>query len=485
MNMLSQDSISLSLPDTQNIDAVALTQSQDLPVSQQKTVTIWGRLCPNKLPFKPLEMTKDEYTLGRAESCDICVNSKEFRAKWVSVISKVHFRIIREYIGENTNDSVVYLEDLSHNGTFVNKERVGNRKRVVLESNDVISLAQPYFAVYIFMSTTAFEGNELPMELKSKYAVSRKLGSGAGGEVKMVFTKNGCKKFAMKTIVKAVSNSNGYKHGLNDPEKIMNEVRILKALRHPCVIRMEEIVDTPSTVYIVLELMEGGELFERITSRGRLTENHTKLIFYQVVLAVHYLHECGITHRDLKPENILLASNADITLAKVSDFGLSKLVDAQTMMKTFCGTPMYVAPEILLTGGRGSYTNKVDIWSLGVILYACLSGAVPFNITCKEVTLQDQIKRGLYGFPSSRFGHVSDKAIDLIKRMMTVDPKKRITIKQVLLHPWLQDRFMRNTVHSLINYGKDENCPPVNLLTDDRYKHDTHAGLLKRPRIDL
>lgn len=91
-------------------------------------------------------MTKDEYTLGRAESCDICVNSKEFRAKWVSVISKVHFRIIREYIGENTNDSVVYLEDLSHNGTFVNKERVGNRKRVVLESNDVISLAQPYFA---------------------------------------------------------------------------------------------------------------------------------------------------------------------------------------------------------------------------------------------------------------------------------------------------------------------------------------------------
>ncbi|KAI4487422.1 hypothetical protein M0804_005571 [Polistes exclamans] len=483
--MLSQDSISLSLPDTQNVDALTLTQSQDLPVSQQKAVTIWGRLCPNKLFFKPLEMTKDEYTLGRAESCDICVNSLEIRAKWVSVISKVHFRIIRERIGGNDNDSVVYLEDLSHNGTFVNKERVGNRKRVVLESNDVISLAQPHFAVYIFMSTTAFEGNDLPMELKSKYAVSRKLGSGAGGEVKMVFTKNGCKRFAMKTIVKATSTSNGYRHPLNDPEKVMNEVRILKSLRHPCVISLEEIVDTPSTVYIVLELMEGGELFQRITSRGRLTENHAKLIFYQVVLAVNYLHDSGITHRDLKPENILLASNADVTLAKVSDFGLSKLVDAQTMMKTFCGTPMYVAPEILSTSGRDSYTNKVDIWSLGVILYACLSGSVPFNVTCKEVSLQDQIKRGLYGFPSSKFGQVSDKAIDLIKRMMTVDPKRRITIKQVLLHPWLQDRYIRNTVHSLFNYGNEENCPPINLPTDNKYKHGSHAGLIKRPRIEF
>lgn len=153
---------------------------------------------------------------------------------------------------------------------------------------------------------------------------------------------------------------------------------------------MEEILDTPSSVYIVLELMEGGELFDRIrqTPYG-LSEKNAKLIFYQVVLAVHYLHERGIAHRDLKvfavkeqllnlkfhspslffyiprlffpqPENILLASDAEVTLVKVSDFGLSKLVDTQTLMRTFCGTPMYVAPEVLLTHGKGSYTNQVN-----------------------------------------------------------------------------------------------------------------------------
>lgn len=482
--MLSQELTPLSLPNTQNADAVILTQSQDCPASQSN-VAIWGRLCPNKLPFKPLEMTKDIYTLGRAESCDICVNSKEFRAKWVSVISKVHFKIIREHINGNSNDAIVYLEDLSHNGTFVNKEKVGNGKRVILESNDVISLAQPFFTVYVYMSTTAFEDQELPIELKSKYSVSRKLGSGACGEVRMIFTKSGCKRFAMKTIVKAGCSTNGYINPLNDPEKIMNEVKILKALRHPCIIRMEEIIDTPKTVYIVLELMEGGELFERITSKGKLTESNAKLIFYQVVLAVHYLHERDITHRDLKPENILLASHSDITLAKVSDFGLSKLVDAQTMMKTFCGTPIYVAPEVISTDGRGSYTSQVDIWSLGVILYACLSGTIPFNVHSREVSLKDQIVRGLYAFPVSKFGNVSSKAIDLIKRMLTVDPRKRITIKQVLLHSWLQDRAMRDTVHSLINYSNDENCPPTNTCIENRYNHGSHAGLIKRARLEL
>ncbi|OAD53345.1 Ovarian-specific serine/threonine-protein kinase Lok [Eufriesea mexicana] len=362
-------------------------------------MTIWGRLCPIKLPFKTMEMTKDVYTLGRSENCDVCVTNNELKPKWLCVISKVHFKITREFIDGNTNDVIVYLQDLSQNGTFVNKKKVGRGNKVILESNDIISLAQSAITVYVFMSTIAFESNNLPPQLKNKYAVSRKLGSGACGEVKMVFNKVDCKKFAMKTIMKIGGTTNGQKHPLNDPEKIMNEVKILKALKHPCIIRMEEIVDTPKAVYIVLELMEGGELFERIKSKGRLSEKYAKLIFYQVVLA---------------PENILLASNSDITLAKVSDFGLSKLVDAQTMMKTFCGTPMYVAPEILSNIGRGSYTNQVDVWSLGVILYACLSGSVPFNCQDKNISLQDQIKRGYYCFPSSKFGHISNKAIDLV-----------------------------------------------------------------------
>ncbi|CAK9828062.1 Ovarian-specific serine/threonine-protein kinase Lok [Anthophora retusa] len=479
---MNDEQIVLTLPDTQNADSICLTQSQEL--SQEKTATIWGRLCPIKFPFKTVEMTKNIYTLGRSETCDICVTKNELKPKWLSVMSKVHFKITREFIDGNTIDAVVYLEDLSQNGTFVNKKKVGRGNKIVLESNDVISLAQPVVTIYIFMSTTAFESNDLPPELKNKYAVSRKLGSGACGEVKMVFSKIGCKKFAMKTIMKIGSTTNGQKHPLNDPEKIMNEVEILKALKHPCIIRMEEIVDTPRAVYIVLELMEGGELFERIKSRGRLLEKHAKLIFYQVVLAVSYLHDCGITHRDLKPENILLASTSDVTLAKVSDFGLSKLVDAQTMMKTFCGTPMYVAPEILSNIGRGFYTNQVDVWSLGVILYACLSGSVPFNCHDKN-SMQDQIKRGCYSFPSTKFGHVTKKAINLITSMMTVNPRRRITIKQVLLHPWLQDRELRDTVDILLSKTNDENIAPSNVSSNVQCKSEQYQSTIKRARLEV
>ncbi|XP_031850390.1 ovarian-specific serine/threonine-protein kinase Lok isoform X1 [Nomia melanderi] len=479
---MNDEHIVLTLPDTQNAESVCLTQSQEL--SQDTTTAIWGRLCPIKLPFKTVELTKNIYTLGRSESCDICITKNDLKPKWVSVMSKVHFKITREYIDGNCNDAVVYLEDLSQNGTFVNKIRVGRGNKIILESNDIISLAQPIVTVYVFMSTGAFESNDLPPELKSKYAVSRKLGSGACGEVKLVFSKVGCKKFAMKTIMK-MGGTNEQKNSLNDPEKIMNEVKILKALKHPCIIRMEEIVDNPRAVYIVLELMEGGELFERIKSKGRLSEKFAKIIFYQVVLAVSYLHDSGITHRDLKPENILLASNSDITLAKVSDFGLSKLVDAQTMMKTFCGTPMYVAPEILSSIGRGSYTNQVDVWSLGVILYACLSGSVPFNCADKRISLQEQIKRGYYTFPSSKFGHVSDKALDLIKRMMTVNPKKRITIKQVLLHQWLQDRELRDAVDILLSKENDENMAPSGVSDIYQCKSEQYHGLVKRARLEI
>ncbi|XP_066593800.1 ovarian-specific serine/threonine-protein kinase Lok isoform X2 [Prorops nasuta] len=434
------------------------------------------------------EMIKDEYTMGRSDSCDICFTKDNIKPKWLGVISKVHCKIIKErIINGNNDDIVVYLEDTSQNGTFVNKVLVGKGKRILLESNDIISLAQPVFAVYVFMSTKAFEGNDLPPELRCKYAVSRKLGSGACGEVKMVFSKIGCKRFAMKSIVKRTFSS-GPRNLLNDPEKIMNEVKILKTLKHPCIIKMEEIVDTPRTVYIVLELMEGGELFDRIKGTNGLPEPITKIFFYQMVLAVRYLHERGITHRDLKPENILLADNAEVTLIKISDFGLSKLVDAETMMKTFCGTPLYVAPEILKTHGRGAYTSQVDIWSLGIILYACLSSAMPFSINDQNKGLQEQILSGRFCFPHSKFGKITYRAKELIKRMLTVDPKKRATINQVLLDPWLKDRSMQDVVHDLMRNKLGENFGPL-IDLGAKYNNnklneiETCKTVIKRPRF--
>lgn len=460
--MASQEQIPASLPDTQNADL--LTQSQGLS-SQQPTLITWGKLCSVRTSLQHLDLIENSYTLGRSNECDICLTNEQINGKWLSVISKVHFRIYRER-HRNTNEMVVYLEDMSYNGTYVNQNLVGHGKRVIIGNNSEIALAKNNFTVYTFISMNIHEiACELPIELNQKYVISRKLGAGACGEVRLLFTKNDSRMFAIKIIQKNYfSTGNG--NIFNNPVNIKNEVEILKKLRHPCIIHLEDIHDTPTTMYIILELMEGGELLDRIR-KGRLSEFCAKLIFYQVVLAVYYLHKEGITHRDLKPDNILLKDHSDNPLVKVSDFGMSKFIDAHTMMKTFCGTPMYVAPEILTNHGRNPYTNQVDVWSLGVILYVCLSGTIPFQKN--DVSLEEQIRCGMYKFRSSHFQHVSQDALKLIKRMMTVNPKERITVPQILLHPWLRDTHMRVIVNELIhpNNGKDmendENLPPSNV----------------------
>ncbi|XP_043484475.1 ovarian-specific serine/threonine-protein kinase Lok-like [Leptopilina heterotoma] len=496
-----------------------MMNSQDIPDSQKTTQNTqvgdifsqdfldspvsllpWGRLCPNKPKFIPVELIGDSYTLGRAMTCEINVMMLGLEKKVVDCISKQHFKITKEKIKSSNNIediTVVYIEDLSQNGTYVNKVKIGKGNRVILENHDVISLAQAKFAVYIFMNIQAYEGNDLPPEIKSKYAISRKLGSGACGEVKLVFAKIPCKMFAMKILSKkGLTSLTSDSDKFIDDRKILNEVEILKKLRHPCVIKTEEVFNTKNSVYIVLELMEGGELFDRIrqTQTG-LSDRNAKLIFYQVALAVQYLHSEGITHRDLKPENILLACDKEVTLVKVSDFGLSKFVDAETMMKTFCGTMMYVAPEILLTHGRGAYTNKVDVWSLGVILYTCLSALTPFNNNNPRISLYEQITQGLYNFPQSRFANVDEKAKDLIKCMMTLDPKKRLTIDQVIKHKWLCDSTMKTTVLDLFRVsGDNQNYAPFlenqmkNMKLSER-RPITHAPtftqVAKRPRYDF
>ncbi|XP_034945472.1 ovarian-specific serine/threonine-protein kinase Lok-like [Chelonus insularis] len=461
---MDQDNIDMqsTLPDTQ--PAETFTQSQHLD-SQSQVNESWGQLIPSvksslagRVVLSSIQMTKEIYTFGRDPNCDgIFTAQNILKQNLLMAISKIHFKIIRKVIN-NKNDKVVYLEDSSQNGTFVNKVKVGRGKRVVLDNNDVISLAEGDISFFKFITET-YGFNSLPAQWKSKYVTLRTLGFGACGEVKMVYSKNNFQTYAMKIISKKGHTTSDRRIAIDNSDKILNEVKILQALKHPFIIRMEKVIDTPMNLYIMLEIMEGGELFDRIRMNSGLAERQTKFIFYQIVEAVNYLHNQGITHRDLKPENILLASDAKYPLVKVSDFGLSKLVDAQTMMKTFCGTPMYVAPEILKTGGRGAYTSQVDIWSLGVILYVTLSGCVPFITHNKKMELHDQIINGHYRF-NSQFSTVSPEAINLIEGMMTVDPCRRKTIREVLVDQWLQDGDIKIEIRRLLNGYNNENNPP-------------------------
>ncbi|XP_067010659.2 serine/threonine-protein kinase Chk2 [Anabrus simplex] len=438
-----------NLPDTQPNEDINYVQTQEEEFRQP-----WGMLLATRSNFKTLELINDEYTIGRAASCDVTTSLLQMKQEILSTISKVHCRIKKE-------ENAVFLEDLSFNGTHVNGNLVGKGKKIALKNNDQISLAFPHYKVFIFMDPSKYDGQNYPPEIMQSFFVCNVLGTGACGEVRIAFDKKTCKQYAIKIISKKAYLTNGTKNHVNDPDKMMNEVIILKALRHPNIIRIYDVVDTPNKLFIVLELMEGGELFDRIKASSQLEESEAKLIFYQIVRAVQYLHAQGIVHRDLKPENVLLASDKKDTLVKISDFGLSKFFSSQSILTTYCGTPMYVAPEILETKGRGVYTNQVDVWSLGVILYCCLSGLTPFSDNYMGLTLAEQIRSGTYTFPHRQWKDVSWEAVDLIKKMMRVDPKRRITINKISCHPWFQDEAMKAKVESLLHeHCADENSPP-------------------------
>ncbi|KAM7426213.1 Checkpoint kinase 2 [Porites harrisoni] len=400
-------------------------------------ISIWGRLFPLGIGFEKVDLEKDVNLFGRGTNNDFCYQPRYFkRNPNYQAISTKHFKLFREWNSERTSFNV-FITDLSSNGTFVNGEKIGKNNTHPLKNNDEISLSLKKHKAYVFQNISQLEADEefksLPEELKEKYIMSKTIGRGACGEVRLAFSRGDCQKFAVKIISKKKFSVGPKQAAMRD------EVEILKKLHHPCVIRIEDVFETPEVLYIILELVEGGELFDRIVSVTRFEEPTAKLLFYQMLVAVKYLHEQGITHRDLKPENVLLASEKNETVVKITDFGLSKVVGEQSLMKTLCGTPSYLAPEVLLTCGTGGYSKAVDLWSLGVILFICLAGYPPFSEEIKKYTLNDQIINGRYSFPAQYWKTVSSQAIDLVKKMLTVDPDSRITVEEALQHPWISD----------------------------------------------
>ena len=214
-------------------------------------------------------------------------------------------------------------------------------------------------------------------------------------------------------------------------EKVQREINILHLCTHPHIIRLYEVIDTPTDIFLVNEYVSGGELFDYIVSKGRLSADEARNFFHQIVSGVEYCHFQKIVHRDLKPENLLLDSNLNI---KIADFGLSNIMRDGDFLRTSCGSPNYAAPEVI--SGHLYAGPEVDVWSCGVILYALLCGSLPFDDESIP-NLFKKIKSGMYSLPS----HLSQLARNLIPRMLEVDPMKRITIPEIRLHPWFQHKL--------------------------------------------
>ncbi|XP_060048900.1 serine/threonine-protein kinase Chk2 isoform X1 [Erinaceus europaeus] len=443
----SSHSSSGTLSSLDTVSTQELSCIPEDPEPEEPVPAPWARLWALQEGFSNLECVNDSYWFGRDRSCEYCFNEPLLKkTDKYRTYSKKHFRIFRETGPKNS--SIAYIEDQSGNGTFVNKVLVGKGKRLPLHNNAEIALSMWSNKAFVFLDLTVDDQSIYPKELRDVYIVSKTLGSGACGEVKLAFERKTCKKVAVKIISKRQFAAGSEREA--DPAlNVETEIEILKKLNHPCIIKIKDFFDAED-YYIVLELMEGGELFDRVVGNKRLKEATCKLYFYQMLLAVKYLHENGIIHRDLKPENVLLSSQKEDCLIKITDFGQSKILGETSLMRTLCGTPTYLAPEVLASFGTGGYNRAVDCWSLGVILFICLSGYPPFSEYKTHVSLKDQITSGKYNIIPEVWAEVSEKALDLVKKLLVVDPKARLTTEAALRHPWLQDDDMKRKFQDLL-----------------------------------
>jgi serine/threonine-protein kinase Chk2 len=340
------------------------------------------------------------------------------------IVSNRHCLIFKS----NKNDRpVAILEDWSANGTFINESLVGRNQRRELNDNDEISILDK--ARFLFK----YPRHSQTSEFHDKYEVIERLGKGHFAEVFLCVEKHTGNRFAVKVFTK-----NSDKDERSKTEGLQQEIAVLMGISHPNLLCLKDTFDEPHAVYLVLELAAEGELFNWIVRKQKLTESETRHVFLQLFQGIKYLHDRNIVHRDIKPENILL-TDKNLRI-KIADFGLAKIIGEESFTTTLCGTPSYVAPEILADTKNRRYTRAVDIWSMGVVLYICLCGFPPFSdeLYTREApyTLQQQIMMGRFDYPSPYWDPVSDLALDLIDGMLTVDVNKRLTIDDCLNHPW-------------------------------------------------
>ncbi|XP_064442259.1 serine/threonine-protein kinase DCLK1 isoform X5 [Mirounga angustirostris] len=287
------------------------------------------------------------------------------------------------------------------------------------------------------------EGFQIPATITERYKVGRTIGDGNFAVVKECVERSTAREYALKIIKK--SKCRGKEH------MIQNEVSILRRVKHPNIVLLIEEMDVPTELYLVMELVKGGDLFDAITSTNKYTERDASGMLYNLASAIKYLHSLNIVHRDIKPENLLVYEHQDGSKSlKLGDFGLATIVDGP--LYTVCGTPTYVAPEIIAETGYGL---KVDIWAAGVITYILLCGFPPFRGSGDDQeVLFDQILMGQVDFPSPYWDNVSDSAKELITMMLLVDVDQRFSAVQVLEHPWVNDDGLPENEHQLSVAGK-------------------------------
>ena len=278
--------------------------------------------------------------------------------------------------------------------------------------------------------------------IKDCYIIEKTtLGEGSFGFVKLATRISDSAQRAIKVIPK---------RRVKRPELLTNEINVMKQIDHPNIIQLYETFEDSQYIYLVLEVCEGGELFDKIIEISHFSEHDACSLFKQVISTISYLHSKHIVHRDLKPENFLFSSTRPDALLKLIDFGFSRVLGGSQKMNSRSGTCYYVAPEVY----RGlEYDDKCDMWSAGVILYMMLAGYAPFDGDTEKEILVSAINDKLT-FYDRVWANISGAAKDLLIHLIDKSPQTRYSVVEVLNHPWLRDQINRNPDPLILDVSK-------------------------------
>lgn len=274
------------------------------------------------------------------------------------------------------------------------------------------------------------------------YDLGKVIGKGGFSVVVEATEKATGDKYAVKCIKKTMVEG-------EDIKLLRREIKIMKRVNHPNILKLYEVFEDEDEFFLVMELVNGKELFEKIVEKGQYSEKDAAHIVKQIVSAVMYLHEQGIAHRDLKPENLLSAGDEETETIKIADFGFSKNFGEEKLM-TSCGSPGYVAPEVLTCE---SYDKAVDMWSVGVIIYILLCGYPPFYADNAPMLFK-KIMDVKYDFDDPSWDDVSEDAKNLIRHLLVKEPGDRYTAQQCLEDPWVSGTVVSDHVLETKDFGK-------------------------------
>ncbi|KAI9455364.1 kinase-like domain-containing protein [Lactarius psammicola] len=363
-------------------------------------------------------------------------------------ISFNHCRVMWD--GREDSHSQVVVQDSSTNGTWINGTRVQKGQSRILRDGNEIAFGSPmpqqnpledYRYIYRHLAPLELTG------IHAHYDMAHELGKGSFATVMKAMARETGEWWAVKIIhgnkVRGGNNNNQNQNqncgGNQYLQSFAREISILETLDHPNICRLREtfVPEEGHDFYLVLELVEGGDLLDFILSHDGVSEPVAQHITRQMCNALAYIHAKGITHRDLKPENVLLTKDNPPNV-KVADFGLAKVVDSLTMLKTMCGTPSYLAPEVVnQTEENRGYDQLVDSWSVGVIVFSMLTNTGPFIEDENEQDMRRRIAERYIDWGTLKYKQVSAPAQDFIRCLLDANPSTRMTLTDALHHPWL------------------------------------------------